>query len=233
MVGERGQGLSGGERQRQSIARALLIDPHPDPRRSHLLGRHRDREGDPEGARQPGAGPHHHRHRAPLSTLRRADRLVVMDRGRVVEVGTRTTNCWRARAPLAVLRGRRAPGRRGRRGAGGYPARGGGTRGGTAMNLSRDSSMAAWCCKRPTARRTPAWCRCAPFADGPLTVRSRWWVPMAASGCGRRPGCAAETARALLAEELARREFAPVIERLLDGVDLLDAQHLERAYRPR
>ncbi len=46
-------------------ARAADRPAHPDPRRGHLLGRHRDREGNPEGAGQPGARPHHHRHRAP------------------------------------------------------------------------------------------------------------------------------------------------------------------------
>ena len=39
-------------------------------------------------ARRPGARPYHDCDRAPVSTLRKADRLVVMDRGEVVEVGT-------------------------------------------------------------------------------------------------------------------------------------------------
>ena len=66
LVGERGQALSGGERQRISHRpRAADRSAHPDPRRGHLLGRHRDREGNPEGARQPGARPHHDRHRPP------------------------------------------------------------------------------------------------------------------------------------------------------------------------
>ena len=56
LVGERGQALSGGERQRISHRpRAADRPAHPDPRRGHLVGRHRDRAGDPEGARQPGA----------------------------------------------------------------------------------------------------------------------------------------------------------------------------------
>ena len=53
----------------QHRARAADRPAHPDPRRGHLGGRHRDREGNPEGARQPGAGPHHHRHRAPALDL--------------------------------------------------------------------------------------------------------------------------------------------------------------------
>ena len=38
-------------------------DSHP--RRSDVLGRHRNREGNPEGARQSGARSYHHRHRPP------------------------------------------------------------------------------------------------------------------------------------------------------------------------
>ena len=45
--------------------RAADRPAHPDPRRGHVVGGHRDRAGDPGGAGQPGAGPHHHRHRPP------------------------------------------------------------------------------------------------------------------------------------------------------------------------
>ncbi len=89
VVGERGITLSGGQRQRVAIARALLMDPRililddstssVDTQTERLIQRALDHLME-------GRTTFVIAHR--LSTVRRADLILVMDQGRIVERGT-------------------------------------------------------------------------------------------------------------------------------------------------
>ncbi len=89
VVGERGYRLSGGEKQRLAIARLLLKDPAVmilDEATSHLDN---DNEAQVQAALDAaleGRTALVIAHR--LSTVRRADRIAVLDAGRIVEIGT-------------------------------------------------------------------------------------------------------------------------------------------------
>ncbi len=116
VVGERGTRLSGGQRQRLAIARALLKDAPVlilDEATSHLdvVNERAVHDALERLARDRTTFIIAHR----LSTVSRADQIVVLDEGRVVEADP-TPPCWRAAGSTrGWCRAELAGGRRGRR----------------------------------------------------------------------------------------------------------------------
>jgi ABC-type multidrug transport system fused ATPase/permease subunit len=112
VLGEGGNGLSGGQRQRLAIARALLLQPAilllDDPTAAIDSGTEREIFAALDGAIA-GRTTFIVAHR--LSTLRRADFVIVLERGRIVQQGThaqlmRETGPYQHVASLQLVDGR-------------------------------------------------------------------------------------------------------------------------------
>ena len=103
-VGERGVKLSGGQRQRVALARVILKDAPILVLDEATSALDSEVEAAIQGqldALMDGRTVIAIAHR--LSTIARMDRLVVLDRGRIVETGIARARCWRATGVYARL----------------------------------------------------------------------------------------------------------------------------------
>ncbi|MBX6389236.1 MAG: ABC transporter ATP-binding protein [Frankia sp.] len=106
VVGERGLSLSGGQRQRIALARAILANPRVlvlDDATSAVDASTEERIHDALREVLPGRTTLLVAHR--MSTLRLADRVVVLDRGRVVDEGSHAELSERSAAYRSLLAG--------------------------------------------------------------------------------------------------------------------------------
>ncbi len=150
-VGERGAGLSGGERQRASIARALLFDSPIlilDEATSNVDTESEKSIQDALSVLTRGRTTIAIAHR--LSTLRNADRILVFDRGKLIEEGSHETLLNKAGTYAKLVR--------------------------MQTQLTRDVSVDRLAIDQPVADPSPEL-PAAPRVAPPETFRTRWLTP--------------------------------------------------------
>ena len=224
LTGERGQSLSGGERQRISIARAILVDPKLlvldeatsaiDVRTEREIQRAIDRlvQG-----RTTIAIAHR------LSTLERADRIVVLSHGRIVEMGRPAELLAQGGAFAELVRAQQQPGATSvdslssndeceePKDASRYVAF-------EELTLARDANRGLWVQNRTTAERI----RVVPVRAFPLTAPNLAICLLDDRGHEishiEQLDQLAETDRLSVLSELGQREFRPTLLSINDVI---------------